>query len=323
MRIDIGVGVAGLDLSQIKFRNGVMPTYTYNYVDGQGHSQSIPSKYDIAGYTLRYGDANLRFSKTQYVTTVDFGEDTSLMVYVAWSPEYILEFSSDLTFYKDGEVPGFMSPRKLSDVGYVAPVCEFYHPCGTKRKFEYRNDPRWQDTSGYTSPELNLFQLQYWKCSIGTTNYTLREGDPLRISVFNIDRAPVITMKAYWERAYDVIKFNVYDELYCEVCISTSVNRVVYPDHAPEIRNGNWKFYGWNYSEGDYLPGVDRNKTVICGTASNPIICGDAMSPIVCQENDVDYTIPIIAYLVEHIDKKFNVLFEYMDENGEHAEHSE
>ena len=351
MRIDIGVGVAGLDLSQIKFRNGVMPTYTYNYVDGQGHSQSIPSKYDIAGYTLRYGDANLRFSKTQYVTTVDFGEDTSLMVYVAWNPEYILEFSSDLTFYKDGEAPGFMSPRKLSDVGYVAPVCEFYHPCGTKRKFEYRNNSKWQDTSGYTSPELNLYQLQYWKCSIGTTNYTLREGDQLRIRVFNIDRAPVIKMVAYWERAYDVLKFNVYDELYCEVCISTSVNRVVYPDHAPEIRNGNWKFYGWNYSEGDYLPGVDRNKTVICGEkktttqiicddsgtiicdvgdviicgANDGVICADNVegSYIVCEEDEADYSIPIIAYLVEHIDKKFNVLFEYMDENGEHAEHSE
>lgn len=94
-------------------------------------------------------------------------------------------------------------------------------------------------------------------------------------------------MTAFWKRKYDMITFEVGGEKYCEVCIDTTINRVVYPDHAPVIQpeDGNVKFYGWDCAEGDYLPGIDRSATVICGTEENPMVCGDGSAPIVCKED--------------------------------------
>ena len=97
----------------------------------------------------------------------------------------------------------------------------------------------------------------------------------------------------------------------------------MYPDHAPEINNGDWKFYGWNCAEGDYLPGVDRSATIICGVQQTPNICGNDAGPIICKEDDVDYTVPIKAYLVEHKVKKFNVVFKYMGSDGQPTSHTE
>ena len=324
LRVELNDQVDGIDLSKIKFRGGNCPTYVYNYTDDQGSSKSITSKYSIGGYTLARSSSQLMFTSTQNVTTVDFGDTKSIIVYVAWNPEYILAFESDNSHYKTGESAGYMAPRKLADAGNRAPTCTFNHPLGKKRKFEYKNDSRWQDTSGYTSEEVYLYEFKNWSFSWGAVGYNLLEGDPIRINVFNLDLPPVIKMRAHWSRAYDVLKFNAYpNTLYCEVCISTAINRVVYPDHAPEIRDGNWRFYGWTVAEGDYLPGVDRNATVICGTESTPILCGDGTTPIICNEDEYDYDTPIDAYLVEHKTKDFNVIFKYMDENGIHAEHTE
>lgn len=63
--------------------------------------------------------------------------------------------------------------------------------------------------------DLNLYALSNWKCSIGNQNYSLQEGDPIRISVVNISEPPVVRMTAYWRRAYDVITFTVDGGKYC------------------------------------------------------------------------------------------------------------
>lgn len=202
--------VDGFDLSKVKFKNGVVPTYTYHYTDGTGSNASMKSNYDIAGYTLSSGSSNLRFTKNQTVNTVDFGGQTSLTIYVAWSPEYIISFESDKTHYEEGESAGYMSPVKLSSLGGVAPICTFNHPRGSRKTFTYYNDTqsaRWQDTSAYTSQTVFLYSLIHWRFSIGLQSYSLKEGDPLRVTAFNLDAPPVIVMTAYWKRAYDVITF--------------------------------------------------------------------------------------------------------------------
>ena len=99
----------------------------------------------------------------------------------------------------------------------------------------------------------------------------------MNINTFNLDCPPVITMTAKWQRAYDVISFTIEGNKYCEVCIDVNVNRVVYPNHEPEIQNQSedetWRFYGWNCYEGDYLPGVDRSSMVVCGEYQYSLIC--------------------------------------------------
>ena len=333
--IELDESLGGIDLSQVVLRSN--PTYTY--------SSELVSNCAVAGYTLSQNDSAIRFTSDQVVNTVDFGDDPSILVYAAWNPEYILVFKSDDSHYKsegwgprgqDPEPKGSMAPMKLSAAGNRAPQCTFYPP-GTYtpsgehiRKFKYYADeqdpPRWADPTGYNQyqEEVSLYGLKYWKCSIAGRSVNLQVGDPIRVSAFNLNSAPIITMTAYWERAWDVLRFNLYpNSLYCEVCISTAINKVVYPRHDPVLSDASWRFYGWKVAEGDYLPGVDRNTTVICGTESSPILCGDGTTPIICNEDEYDYDTPIDAYLTKHVDKEFNVLFEYMDETGNHAEHTE
>lgn len=346
-------GIDGIDLSQLGFKS--KPTYTYRYTDQEGNPQVIVSNYDIAGYTLTRSDSNLRFTSDQFVTAIDFGNNKNLVVYAAWNPEYILEFKSDNSHYGQNESAGYMAPMKLSESGGYAPACTFIPPGGTRKKFTYFNDDRWQDTSTYTSLDVYLYKLVNWSWNIGNSRYSVQVGDPIRVNSFNMDSAPVITMTAYWKRAYDIIKFNVYeDATYCEVCIDNTMNVLVYPDHAPVLSSsgGNKKqFYGWKVSEGDYLSGVDRNTTIICGERQfnqvvicdsenkiicdigDVIVCGGSSEPmcaddvagtyVVCKEDEIDYTTPVMAYLVEHKVKKFNVVFKYMDEHGVHAEKEE
>ena len=364
LRINLDSGVDGIDLSKVVL-TGQKPSYEY--------SSTITSKYDIAGYTLSSKSSTLRFKSDQTVTSVDFGGNSTLTIYAAWNPEYILEFISDNTHYQEGESSGAMNPRKLTSVGNKAPEPEFTSPGETRTKFNYCYCPedatyKWQEDSvidGYNSdtmnPNVSLYGFKEWECSIGGIRYVLHEGDPLKINAFNLDCPPVIRMTAYWERAYDVISFLIDGNKYCEVCIDVNVNRVVYPNHAPEIQSTSgedWKFYGWDYSEGDYLPGVDRSAMVICGDPDHPIvcdnpteitICGDGdnvicpSSPdtmqnwevicsatgetyIVCKEDETDYSLPIRAYLVKHELQQFKVTFKYMDVvNNEvtHVEHEE
>lgn len=124
--------ISGVNLAQIKLKDGMNPTYNY--------SSSVVSKYEIAGYTMSYGGSEIRFSPTHVVTEVDFADESSLMVYVAWNPEYILEFYSDQSHYKPGEVSGSMAARKLSSTNYKVPQCTFIPPSGTCKKFTYFND---------------------------------------------------------------------------------------------------------------------------------------------------------------------------------------
>lgn len=223
-----------------------------------------------------------------------------------------------------------MSPIKLSSANYKVPKCTFNPPGETRKKFKYYADTNstksWSnDIESYntdsSNPTVSLYGFRNWECTVGGLRYTLKENDPLRINSFNMDSIPVIEMRAYWDRAYDVISFNVDGDKYCEVCIDTKVNRVVYPEHDPVISDGDWKFYGWDCAEGDYLPGVDRSSMVICGENETPIFCEDG--PIVCKEDDIDYSAPINAYLVNHASQKFKVTFKYVGENGQYAEREE
>lgn len=337
--IELDETLDGIDLSKVVLRSN--PTYTY--------SSELVSNCAVAGYTLSRNDSLIRFTADQVVNTVDFGDDDSLLVYAAWNPEYILEFKSDDSHYKsegwgeqwqDPEPKGSMAPKKLPQSGGTAPQCTFYPP-GTftpdgtqygerKRKFKYYADeqdpPRWADPTEYNPDQqpVSLYGFKYWKCTIGGQNYSLRPGDPIRVNVFNLDSAPVVKMTAYWERAWDVIKFNIYDTLYCEVCIDTTINKVVYPEHAPVITNGDYRFYGWSSAEGDYLPGVDRSTTIICGPSSptDTIVCEGQPDYIVCKEDEKDYDDPIDAYLIEYVPKKFTVTFKYMGDDGSSKSHS-
>lgn len=213
-------------------------------------------------------------------------------------------------------------------------MCGFLPPGERGRLlFHYFNDTeterRWQDVEQYnddpTAPRVNVYGFKNWTCTIAGRRYTFREGDPIRDVGYDMQQPPVVTMVAYWQRNYDTITYTVYGETYCQVCIDNKINRVVYPSHEPVIQppEGSLKFYGWNCAEGDYLPGVDRSTTVICGTESNPIVCGDGATPIVCKEDDIDYDVPIEAYIVEYKERKFQVVFKYMDETGTPTEHIE
>ena len=161
--------------------------------------------------------------------------------------------------------------------------------------------------------------------------YWLLEGNTIDAAKgYGFDAPPVVTLTAYWKREYDVIQFNVYGSTYCDVCIDVNVNRVVYPPISPTIlkdENGEdvqgLMFYGWDCSEGDYLPGVDRNQTVICGDLDEPLVDGDGIEPIICKEDEVDYSIPINAYVVQKTCTMFKVTFKYMSDSGVPTEHIE
>lgn len=184
---------------------------------------------------------------------------------------------------------------------------------------------------------------------MGDVRFNLKEGDPINVGDVLYGRKPLVYLTAKWERAYDIIHFNVYNELYCSVCIEADSNQVVYPEHDPVIvsESGKWEFYGWDCAEGDYLPGVDRSATIICGNGSEPLICqnpnqgglvcdsssdnivcpSSGQTPynweivceeereyIVCEEDD-EYA-PINAYVVETSARTFKVMFKYMGADG-------
>ena len=285
--------------------------------------------YDLVGYTLRPNGSQLKFLPNQVVSGNDFGEEDALSIYTSWASDYIVEFKSDNSHYGQGQDPGHMQPTKLSTLNGIAPMCGFLPPGERGRLlFHYFNDTeterRWQDVEQYnddpTAPRVNVYGFKNWTCTIAGRRYTFREDVG-----YDMQQPPVVTMVAYWQRNYDTITYTVYGETYCQVCIDNKINRVVYPSHAPVIQppEGSLKFYGWNCAEGDYLPGVDRSTTVICGTESNPIVCGDGATPIVCKEDDIDYDVPIEAYIVEYKERKFQVVFKYMDDTGTPTEHIE
>lgn len=266
-----------MDLSKIVLRTN--PTYTYNYNDGS--PKSITSNYTIVGYTMTPNGQTLRYMNDYSIGTSDFGDQQSLRIYAAWAPEYILEFSSDPTYYDSGDAVGYMRPRKLSECT-TAPAPTFNSPKGSTDKYHYYNSSLWEDTSSYSRGSVNWYRFTNWDCAIGNKKYTLREGDPLSVHVFNIDEPPVMRMCAYWERAYDKISFMVGEEKYCDVCIDNRINRVEYPPHDPVIvqtEQSKLTFQGWDVANGDYLPGVDRSEMVICKpdteSQSETIICGE------------------------------------------------
>lgn len=125
-------------------------------------------------------------------------------------------FKSDNTYYDDTIPPGVMTPRLLSDCP-TAPAPTFTPPKGSTRKFNYWNNtsnpPCWQNVDDYNreSPMVDWYKFTHWTCDIGNRRYNLRQGDPLSVHVFNIDEPPVMTLCAYWERAYDKISFYVGD----------------------------------------------------------------------------------------------------------------
>ena len=319
LRITLDGSTGDIDLSKVVL-NGSKPQYVY--------SDDLQSNYDIAGYTLSSKSSTLSFKTDKVITSVDFGGKQHLTIYAAWNPEYILEFISDNAHYQDEEDVGTMPAMKLSETLNKAPVCEFHPPGEERRKFLYQYCPenavyKWQEASvinGYnsdkTNPTVSLYGFKEWVYTIDGIRHTIHENEPLTIEGFNLQCRPVITMKAYWERAYDILKFNVGGETYCEVCIDVNVNMVEYPNHAPVIQSndGSLKFYNWNCAEGDYLPGVDRSPIVICGTDSDQIVGEDELSPIVCKEDEIDYDVPIEAYIVDYEERKFQVVFKYMSD---------
>lgn len=329
LRIKLDGRTGGIDLSKVKLTT--KPQYSY--------SENLKSDYDIVGYMLQSKSSTLRFKADQVITSVDFGGKQHLTIYAAWNPEYILEFISDNTHYQDGQVSGNMATVKLASVGNKAPECAFNHPGETRKKFQYQYCPtgaeyEWQNNDvindynsedDTTNPTVYLYGFKEWVYTIDGIRHTIHENEPLTIEGFNLQCRPVITMKAYWERAYDILKFNVDGKTYCEVCIDVNVNRVEYPNHAPVIqpKDGRWKFYNWNCAEGDYLSGVNRSPIVICGTESNPIVREDGALPIVCKEDEIDYDVPIEAYIVEYKERKFRVTFRYMSDSGVPTEHIE
>jgi hypothetical protein len=296
LRIKLEDGMDGIDLSKLTL-DGTKPTYTLNYLDEDEHPQEIVVPYDIAGYTSTPKSSIVRFTKNQIVSSMEFGDLSRIKVYVAWNPQdYILKFSSDNSHYKS-DTAGHMVPMMLSDVNEKAPRCTFNPPGETRKQFKYYNsqdeNKSWQDTTEYNedsdNPDVALYGFKNWSCALGGLRYTLRENEPLSVNVFNLDSPPVIQMTAYWERAYDVISFTIDGELYCEVCIDVNVNKVVYPNHPPviQIEGGTWEFYGWNYSEGDYLPGVDRSAIIICGERTEPVVCKNnsaSAAKIICDD---------------------------------------
>lgn len=90
-----------IDLSKVTMCS--KPKYTYIYKDSEGHTQQMQSDYNIVGYALMPNSSNIRFTSSQSVTTMDFGGSRTLALYVAWNPDYILNFVSDNSHYGNDE----------------------------------------------------------------------------------------------------------------------------------------------------------------------------------------------------------------------------
>lgn len=70
----------------------------------------------------------------------------------------------------------------------------------------------------------------------------------------------MFTLTATWRDAYYSIGFSVLGGRYCDVLIDDTVNKVVYPDHDPEILVDKKKFSGWFVAEGSHLPGDEGDE---------------------------------------------------------------
>ena len=94
-------GSEKIDLSRVTMRS--KPKYIYSYNDAEGNPKQMQSNYNMVGYALMPNSSNIRFTSSQSVTTMDFGGSDTLLLYVAWNPEYILKFVSDNSHYGNGE----------------------------------------------------------------------------------------------------------------------------------------------------------------------------------------------------------------------------
>lgn len=75
-----------VDLGVIQLKPGQEPTYSQ---DG------LVAKYHLVGYTLESLASELKFDTNSFVSSALFTTgETSMKIYSAWSPDYIVEFDA-------------------------------------------------------------------------------------------------------------------------------------------------------------------------------------------------------------------------------------
>ena len=296
------------DLSQLVVAEN--PTFTAN-------GKTVD--YVLSGFSkTTSGGSSPNYTTRSILTpkSFEYGK-TTMVIRAMWMSNYIVQFQSDDSSTSGHMNPIVVVPGKLTSV----PTCG-YEYAKEEPVYTYYDDDSWQPTGGYTSPNVKTKRFSGWNYSLGNTTYTLYPGKNFTPPVvYNMDNPPVLTFRAMWEASVYKVKFNVQEKLYCGVLIDNKMNRMVVPQHNPQLVDPELKFGGWMIPNGSYIGGVDSNEFVICGEDTEPIVCGDTLEPIVCENGEMpEYGIVNEAVVVEVKNSILNVVFKYMDVDGTRTE---
>ena len=185
-----------------------------------------------------------------------------------------------------------MTPIRVVDSTPTSlPSCAYAYGAKVNR-FTYHDSEKWERVENVPT-FVDKFKFVYWECIINGKTMELASGDKITIDK-PITSSPVVKMTARWSIAYDMIRFNVGSDLYCEVLIDKTLNELVYPDINPTLTDDVLQFQGWDVVEGTKLGGILDYVPIVCedgsGKKEYKLVCENASGssyPIVCMHDDI------------------------------------
>ena len=256
---------------------------------------------------------------TKVFTSSDFPVGQSMMtLYPVWQRKYVLEFDSG----EANDRVHKMTPIVVVDSTPTSlPICIYEH--GEKVNiFTYHDSDKWEKVQHNVPVEADKFRFIHWECIVNGKTTTFDSGEKIIIDK-PITSSPIVRMTARWGLGYDMMKFMVDGDLYCEVLIDKKTNKLKYPDHNPRLIDEKTQFNGWSMVEDTYLGGILDYVPMVCndesGNSEFRVVCQNesgSSEPIVCLHDDIlVYDTVVSASLYDPSPVQLTLTFKYI--NGE------
>ncbi len=323
---------------------GGMISSSPRYTDGENQVD-----YELVGFsTTPNGDDILGLDG--FLDLANFDGMRGIALYARWKPKsFIVKFSpGEKTSVVQGTMPDIVV---ASNQMFSLPECGFTLDDSQKiSRFTYHDDDEWKSVED-SQDKVDLRRFANWRCMTSQFDLDNRfsPGNRVRIQGNVGSSSPVVVFSAQWEDAtWSRVDFEVNGKVYCEVLVSTTDGKLVYPTCPPGMKN-DWVFLGWDQPEGRILDGeldnsqsfvVCDNDDIVCLNPLNPppdyIVCGGATSgdivckdtsPIVCDGQDGSvmchptnvstWNFVVNARLGKDTSQYFNVTFKWGTDDDE------
>ena len=263
-------------------------------------------EYQLMGFSTDKLATQPQYSTRDAIYAQDFkAGQLTLMLYAIWRPKKILvQFEPGRATVENPDA----MPHVLVSASkpYVVPECSYVESHILPR-FTYHESDSWERVDASGTEMLCPHVFSHWVAHVQGQDVDVDPFGALDFSAFS-RQAPVVTLSAQWEFAWNVIRFRVEEEVYCEALVSKKTP-ILHLPKTPKLTASDQVFLIWDMVDGSALPSLaerpplvvcDVDGHAICGDSSNPtdVMCEpESGTPIVCHD-----TTPVVCEGADPID---------------------